>query len=222
MAAETPEQDPDPIRLLIIDDHPAVPWGVAVWLSENAPDITVVGQVPSLATALAAIEQLRPDVLLLDIMLHGKPDGIELLRRLAGIPDPPAAIMYTSYEAPAFARDVIELGASGYLLKDDPLRTVAEAVRDAAAGKRSFAAGIDRMAHGAAPAPTDRELEIIRLAANGLTNDEIGHQLETTSKAVECALSRIFTRYGIAGRGQLDAFAVGQGWLLGERLPVRR
>jgi DNA-binding NarL/FixJ family response regulator len=181
------------------------------------PDIEVITVAPSLEAAEAAglFDGDRVDVVLLDIRL-GTDSG---LRALTPGPAPgpaqtpparPAIIVLTAYDYPQYAEAALRLGAAGFVLKTAPLPELVDAIRRVAAGGLAFSirptsAGLARL--------SPREHDVVRLVADGRTNDEIGSALNIGSKTVETHLARLFERLGVASRTELAMRAVREGWL---------
>jgi DNA-binding NarL/FixJ family response regulator len=179
------------------------------------PDIEVITVAPSLEAAEAAglFDGDRVDVVLLDIRL-GTDSG---LRALTPVPTagevPPARsaiIVLTAYDYPQYAEAALRLGAAGFVLKTAPLPELVDAIRRVAAGGLAFSvrpasAGLARL--------SPREHDVVRLVADGRTNDEIGSALQIGSKTVETHLARLFERLGVASRTELAMRAVREGWL---------
>jgi DNA-binding NarL/FixJ family response regulator len=190
------------------------------------PDIEVVTVAPSLETAAAAglFDATQVDVLLLDIRL-GADSGLRALTsgpagnggEAAGTgddagerPERPAIIVLTAYDYPQYADAALRLGAAGFVLKTAPLPELVDAIRRVAAGGLAFSvrptnAGLARL--------SPREHDVVRLVADGRTNDEIGSALQIGSKTVETHLARLFERLGVASRTELAMRAVREGWL---------
>ena len=206
------------------------------------PDMDVVSVAPSLETAREAglFDRERVDVVLLDIRL-GADSGLRALSqagtggpvvgaggaggavtRAAAAPGPrealpfgepgerPAIIVLTAYDYPQYAEAALRLGAAGFVLKTAPLPELVDAIRRVAAGGLAFSvrptsAGLARL--------SPREHDVVRLVADGRTNDEIGSALRIGSKTVETHLARLFERLGVASRTELAIRAVREGWL---------
>ncbi len=190
------------------------------------PDIEVVTVTPSLEAAEAAglFDATRVDVVLLDIRL-GTDSGLRALTpgpaggtgEASGAsedprkrPSRPAIIVLTAYDYPQYADAALRLGAAGFVLKTAPLPELVDAIRRVAAGGLAFAvrptmAGLARL--------SPREHDVVRLVADGRTNDEIGSALQIGSKTVETHLARLFERLGVASRTELAMRAVREGWL---------
>jgi DNA-binding NarL/FixJ family response regulator len=194
------------IRVGIIDDHPVVGEGTAAVLREQ-DDIEVVGVAASLGSARSAglVDRAAVDVLLLDIRL-GPDSGLGLL---TGDSDLPAVIVLTAYDYPQYAEAALHLGAAGFVLKTAPLPELLDAIRRVAGGGLAFAvrpgAGAIRL--------TPREHDVVRLVAEGRSNDEIGVALGIGAKTVETHLARVFERAGVTSRTELAIRAMREGWL---------
>ena len=205
----------------IVDDHPVVGEGTAAILRAE-PDFEVVTVAPSLESAEEAglFDAERVDVVLLDIRL-GTDSGLRALTPArasdaagggAGSASParPAIIVLTAYDYPQYAEAALRLGAAGFVLKTAPLPELVDAIRRVAAGGLAFSirpssAGLARL--------SPREHDVVRLVADGRTNDEIGSALKIGSKTVETHLARLFERLGVASRTELAMRAVREGWL---------
>jgi DNA-binding NarL/FixJ family response regulator len=194
------------IRVGVIDDHPVVGEGTAAVLRAQA-DIEVVGVAASLDAARSAglVDRDAVDVLLLDIRL-GADSGLGLL---SGDPVLPAVIVLTAYDYPQYAEAALQLGAAGFVLKTAPLDELLDAIRRVAAGGLAFA-----VRPGATSVRlTPREHEVVRLVAEGRSNDEIGVALGIGAKTVETHLARVFERVGVTSRTELAIRAMREGWL---------
>ncbi len=192
--------------------------GTAAILRAEA-DIDVVTVAPSLEVAEAAglFDASRVDVVLLDIRL-GTDSGLRALTPARSadeateppLPARPAIIVLTAYDYPQYAEAALRLGAAGFVLKTAPLPELIDAIRRVAAGGLAFAvrptsAGLARL--------SPREHDVVRLVADGRTNDEIGSALKIGSKTVETHLARLFERLGVASRTELAMRALREGWL---------
>jgi DNA-binding NarL/FixJ family response regulator len=204
------------IRVGVIDDHPVVGEGTAALLRVQ-PGLEVVGVAGSLdaARAQGLLDPAAVDVLLLDIRL-GTESGLRLFPAAGGVRPEiasgplPAVIVLTAYDYPQYADAALSLGAAGFVLKTAPLPELVDAIRRVAAGGLAFAVR-PRATRGAHL--TAREHDVVRLVADGRSNDEIGATLGIGSKTVETHLSRIFERFGVSSRAELAARAVREGWL---------
>jgi DNA-binding NarL/FixJ family response regulator len=199
------------IRLVVIDDHPAIAAAIAAATADR-DDIELVGRATSADEAIPLIDEVRPDVVLCDIWLGGTPTGLDLLEAMADRPSP-RIIVLSGFEQASFLRAAFESGAAGYLSKAAELDEIIEAVGAVAAGETRFPAVTLRALRDAPRRPSPREIEAIRLLARGSTNDEIATGLGISIKTVESHLRRLFGRYGVLSRTELAMLAVREGWL---------
>jgi DNA-binding NarL/FixJ family response regulator len=171
-------------------------------------DLAVVGVAPSLAAARSdgLFDRERVDVVLVDIRL-GPDSGLAALDHSPGLP---AVVVLTAYDYPQYADAALRLGAAGFVLKTAPVADLIGAIRTAAAGGLAFSVRPDR---GVVARLSPREHDVVRLVADGRTNDEIGARLGIGSKTVETHLARLFERLGVASRTELAMRAVREGWL---------
>lgn len=202
------------IRVLVVDDHPVIGYGLERLLRDAVPEAMIVGTAATVDGALEAIREARPDVVICDLMLGEAPDGLRLLELVRDGPDACPVVIYSAYDMPALVLRAMEGGAAAYVRKSSRPAAMAEAVRAAASGKRLFDPDLVRIAHGARPAPSQREREILRLVAAGSGNEEIARHLALSPKTIESHLRRMFMRYGVISRTELIAVAGEQGWLL--------
>lgn len=197
------------IRLAIVEDHPALADGLAT-LIRGSTDVAVVGTAPDVASAAALIERQNPDVVLCDIRLADDSDGFELVGRYR---TRPAFIMLTVAWYPSYHARAVDLGARGYLSKMASVEEILEAIRVVASGGTAYPSDARRSAAAALRLPTSRELDILRLVAEGLSNVEIAERLSLRVKTVESQLRRLFDRYDVSSRTALARLAVRQGWI---------
>ncbi len=195
------------IRVAVVDDHPVVGEGTAAVLRAE-PGLEVVGVATSLDAARAAglTDRASVDVLLLDIRL-GDQSGLGLL---TDDPNLPAVIVLTAYDYPQYADAALRLGAGGFVLKTAPIRELVDAIRRVADGGLAFSV---RPGRSERVRLTPREFDVVRLVADGRSNDEIASTLGIGAKTVETHLARLFDRLGIASRTELATRAVREGWL---------
>ncbi len=194
------------IRLLITDDHPVVRTGLR-GMFETDPGFVVVGEAADGAAAVAAVAAERPDIVLMDLQMPVM-DGVEAIRRIMAMPDPPPVLVLTTYDSDTQILAAIEAGAAGYLLKDAPRETLFAAVRSAAQGGSPLAPTVaarllDRVGsrRPGAPEPlTSRELEVVNLVARGASNREIARNLHISEATVKTYLTRIFEKLDVTDR----------------------
>jgi DNA-binding NarL/FixJ family response regulator len=197
------------IRLAIVEDHPALADGLATLIS-GSTDVAVVGTAPDVTMATALIERESPDVVLCDIALAHDDDGFDLVRKF-GLR--PAFIMLSVASYPSFHARAVDLGAKGYLSKMASVDQILDAIRSVAAGGTAYPSEARRSAMEALRLPTERELEILALVAEGLSNVEIAERLALRVKTVESQLRRLFDRYDVTSRTALAHLALRQGWI---------
>ncbi len=196
------------IRVAIVEDHPAIADGLAA-LIQGSASVEVVGTARDVGSATALIERESPDVVLCDIRLSDAGDGFDLVRsHTSG----PAFIILSAYWYPSYHVRAVELGARGYLSKMASVDQIIGAVETVAAGGTAFAPAARQAANDALRVPTPRELEILALVAEGLSNAEIADRLSLRVKTVESQLRRLFDRYDVTSRTALVRLAARQGW----------
>jgi DNA-binding NarL/FixJ family response regulator len=201
------------IRVAIVEDHPATAEGLAALLDKE-PELSVVGTAPDLGRARALIRLRAPDVVLCDVELAGGGRGFELLGDTSDAEATVPAIVYlSSYDYPAFYALALERGAAGYLLKTAPISEIVRAIRRAAAGDTTFDVAAVARVTGSRRSPSEREVGVIGLLAEGRSNDEIALVLGITVRTVESHLRRLFARYGMVSRTELAMLAIREGWI---------
>ncbi|MGW6389024.1 response regulator [Streptomyces sp. NPDC055103] len=191
------------IRLLLADDHPVVRAGLRAVL-DTEPGFTVVGEA---ATAERAVELAAAggvDVVLMDLQFGSGMHGSEATAAITALPGGPKVLVLTTYDTDADILAAVEAGASGYLLKDAPPEELAAAVRTAAAGQSALAPAVahrlmDRM-RTPAEALTKRELEVLQLVGEGLSNQQISKALFLSQATVKSHLVHIFAKLGVDSR----------------------
>jgi len=210
----------DPITVLLVDDHEMVRRGVRAFL-ETRPDITVVAEAGSGEEAVRLAAEHAPDVALMDLIMPGM-DGVEATRRLTAQSPRTNVIMLTSYHDDEHVFPAIRAGALSYVLKEVGPEELADAVRKAAAGEAVLhprvAARVVRELHGARRDEpnafrelSDRELEVLKLIADGLSNAEIASRLYVSEKTVKSHVSNILGKLHLADRTQAAVYAWRQG-----------
>lgn len=208
---------PGPIRVVLADDHAVVRQGIARFLAE-AGTIEVVAQASDGEEALRLIREHRPDVAILDIQMS-RLSGIDVARAIRSERLPIGVLVLTAYDDEPYVRAVLEAGANGYILKTADADEIVEAVVDVHAGKSVLDPAIARQLmtrlSGRDPLPveslTDRELEVLRLAAHGFTNKAIGVQLSISDRTVQGHLAKVFGKLHAASRTEAVMRAVSLG-----------
>ena len=191
------------IRVLVVDDHRLVRAGL-VTLLNSVSDIEVVGEAADGRLGLAAAAEAAPDVVLMDLSMPVL-NGIDATRALLDAQPDVRVVALTSFSDRQRVADVLAAGAIGYLLKDCAPDELLAAVRSAAAGHapldpRVAAALLPQRTPSPAAALSGRETEVLRLAAGGLANKQIGRRLGISESTVKVHLGNIFKRIGVADR----------------------
>jgi len=204
------------VRVLLVDDHPVVRSGMRALL-ESQDDFEVVGEAGDGAQALLAVVADPPDVVLLDLRMPVL-DGVGVIERLRETHPDVRALVLTTYDADRDIFRAVEAGATGYLLKDTPREELFRAVRAAARGEPvlapAVAARLMRRAGGPpAPTPTERELDVLRLVAQGLTNRAIARRLRVSEATVKTHLVHVFGKLGVDDRTAAVTAALERGLL---------
>lgn len=211
------------IRVILADDHAVVRAGIHQFM-DLADDIFVVAEAEDGEVALRLIEQQQPDVAVLDIQMP-KASGIEVARQIRGHRWPVGILILTSYEDEPYIAAVLKAGANGYVLKTASMDEIVQAVRDVYQGKSVLDPSIVAkvMAQISAPKTTtpidplsDREMEVLTLAAKGFTNKAIGVQLGISDRTVQGHIARIFEKLRANSRTEAVMRAVSEGWLSSE------
>ncbi|MCX8068054.1 MAG: response regulator transcription factor [Anaerolineae bacterium] len=191
------------IRVLLADDHPTLRLGLRVLL-DREPDIEVVAETESGEEALAKILALQPDVAVLDCQLPGL-SGPEVAREIQRRGLPVRVLALSAYRYEHYIRGMLEAGAVGYLLKEEAPEAIVEAIRAAARGGMYFSPGVADLVRavleGKGPAKlTDREREVLRLMAEGLSNKEIALRLGLSERTAAFHVSNVLQKLGAASR----------------------
>jgi DNA-binding NarL/FixJ family response regulator len=193
-----------PIRVLIVDDHPVVRAGLLTLLAVR-PEIDVVAQAGDGATALLEAAEHQPDVVLCDLRLGEGLDGVAITRALVSGPAPqPAVLILTTYDNDADIVRAVEAGAAGYLLKDAPLDEIVSAIVGAAAGETVLSPSmIQRVVatiRTRRAGLSERELEALRLVADGLSNKDIARTMFVSEATVKTHLNHAFGKLRVTSR----------------------
>jgi DNA-binding NarL/FixJ family response regulator len=213
------------IRLLIADDQVMVREGFSALLDAQ-PDFEVVGSAGDGAAAVTLARRLKPDIVLMDVRMPGM-DGLEATRRLnepwPGWAEPPRILVLTTFDLDDYVYEALRAGASGFLLKDAPADDLVRAVRVVASGDALLAPSVTRrLVEEFARRPrrqpssslrqlTQRETDVLRLVARGLSNAEIAEQLFLAEQTVKSHVSRLFAKLGLRDRAQAVVLAYESG-----------
>jgi len=207
---------PGMIRVLVADDHAVVRAGIVALLASE-PDIVVVGEAIDGEQAVEQALALRPDVVVMDVRMPGL-TGDAATARIRERDTAVRVLVLTTYESDASILAAIEAGASGYLLKAAPAEELIAGVRSVAAGEVALSPAIaaqlvSRMRAPAPTALTPREVEVLRLVAEGLSNRAIGERLFVGEATVKTHLLRAFEKLGVNDRTRAVTLAMERGLL---------
>jgi DNA-binding NarL/FixJ family response regulator len=212
----------DRTRIVLADDHPIVLTGLRN-LIESEPDFAVVGEASSGPEAFRVIRETRPDIAIVDISMPGI-SGIVLTRRLSEQAIDTKILVLTLHEDRAYLRQALDAGVRGYVVKRSAAANLVSAIRSVIAGENYIDPAVAKRAPGRSPASdrvstpeirdlTDRETEVLKLSALGLTNKEISHRIGVGVKSVETFKSRGLAKLEIQSRADLLRYASQSGWL---------
>jgi DNA-binding NarL/FixJ family response regulator len=202
------------IRVLVVDDHPIVRQGLVAYLGTR-DDITVVGEAADGHGAVAAAARLRPDVVLLDLVMP-RMDGVEATRRLRELVPDTRVLVLTSFAAEDQVMDAVRAGAAGYLLKDVEPADISAAIGAVHRGDAFLhpeaAAHVIAAVHHDGQVPgveqlTARERDVLALIGEGRSNREIAQELTVTEKTVKTHVSNILRKLGVRDRTQAALIA---------------
>ncbi|MDY7079946.1 MAG: response regulator transcription factor [Chloroflexota bacterium] len=215
MNDEPMNDNDEPIRVLLADDHPPVRAGVRGAL-EKAADVAVVGEAGDGEEALRLIEELRADVALLDCRLPGL-EGAQVAEAIRARGLPTRVLALSAFADDEYIHGMLQAGAAGYLLKEEALETVVEAVRAVAGGEEWYSQQVmDKVAawtRGETVAPpgvaglTGREVEVLRLLARGWDNARIAEKLCISEGTVKNHVTSIYAKLGMRSRAEAVAWA---------------
>ncbi|PZE31534.1 response regulator transcription factor [Curtobacterium sp. MCLR17_055] len=235
MAADDVNATTD-LTIVLADDQELVRAGFRVIL-ESEPGFRVVGEAADGAGAVEAVQELGPDVVCLDVQMPGV-DGLEAARRIAALPDPPAVLILTTFDSDDALFQALEAGASGFLLKNASPERLIDAVRTVAAGDALLAPDVTRRVISRATASaavqpsattttatpsttgedalaatglTERETEVLRLLARGLSNAEIAAELYVGDATVKTHVSNVLQKLALRDRIQAVVWAFEHG-----------
>jgi len=204
-----------PIRVLVADDHPPLREGVAIILNRE-PDIEVIGQAADGHETLRLALKMQPDVVVLDAVMPGV-RARTLVRRLRQIRQEMRIVVLSAYTDRAIVRGMLEAGAHGYLVKEEPSWRIVAAVREAVRGGMPVSPAVAAVVREAMMAPgpvlTKRELEVLRLVAQGKKDSEIGRMLHIAERTVRHHMRNICEKLGVGGRIEAVVWAVQNGLL---------
>jgi DNA-binding NarL/FixJ family response regulator len=212
------------IKVLLADDHDLVREGTRELL-EREEDLLVVAEAGDGEEAVRLAASHRPDVALMDIAMP-KLNGIEATKEIKEIAPATAVLILTAYDDDQYVFALLEAGAAGYLLKNVRGRDLVEAIRSVHAGESALHPAIarkviDHYTRVASPPAeasrsvqvSDRELDVLRLAAKGMSNRDIARSLHLSERTIQAHLSTIFTKMQVGSRTEAVVNALREGWL---------
>lgn len=206
----------EPIRVMIVDDHSMVRTGLAAFIQVNR-DLELVGEARDGQSALLMCDQAQPDVILMDLVMPVI-DGVEATRAIRQRWPHIQIIALTSFQEKELVQEALRAGAISYLLKDVSMDELADAIREAYAGRPTLApeaaqALIQATRQGPEPGHdlTSREREVLSLMIDGLNNPQIGDRLSISVTTVRSHVSNILSKLGVTNRAEAIAFALRSG-----------
>jgi len=210
--------DPETIRIVIADDHPALRRGLKVLL-ETKPDLRVVGEAGDGREAIEQVMRTDPSVVIMDLMMPGI-DGVEATKRILARSKHAQVLVLTNYGSDELLFPALEAGAVGFLMKDATGEELVRAVRRVGAGLSSLSPRIARrlvrrvsndLSRDPSATLTSREVEVLRAMADGGTNDELGDELGISPGTVRTHVTHILSKLNLTRRAQAVAYALKHG-----------
>jgi DNA-binding NarL/FixJ family response regulator len=211
-------------RILIADDHPLLREALCQVFSSQK-DMEIVGQAGNGKEAIDLASQLKPDILVMDIMMP-KFDGLEASRQIKKITPNTAILILTAYDDDNYVLGLLDAGAAGYLMKSAKGQDLVEAVRAVRAGesvlhpkiiekllKQAMVKPVETAEHKIKDLLSDREMEMLKLLATGMSNKEIAEKLCLSLRTVKAHMSNIFTKMNVASRSEALVEALRKGLL---------
>jgi DNA-binding NarL/FixJ family response regulator len=212
------------IRVVLADDHALVRQGVSRFLEESG-DITVVAEAADGESALALVAEHQPDLAILDIRMP-KISGVDVARRIKAEHPGVRILVLTAYDDDPYVFALLQSGVDGYILKTADSTQLIRAVRQVVEGepaldptvakrlmKRVASGRITLRADEVVERPTDRELEVLRLAGKGLTNRAIGRELRISGRTVQGHLAKVYSKLHVGTRTEAVLKAIQEGWI---------
>lgn len=224
----SPTSDETRIRLLLADDHAVVRTGTRELL-ERKPDFHIVGEASNGEEAVRLAQELQPDVVVMDVRMP-KMSGVEATRRIKEECPDVKVLVLTAHDDDEYVFALLQAGANGYLMKTAEFDELVKAIRTVASGQSMLAPTIagkvvaqftsgKSLPEALAKSPdqyeglTERELGILKLVGQGLSNKQIGKELYISDRTVQAHLSNIFSKLGVSSRTEAVMYAVRKGWI---------
>ena len=208
------------IRVLLADDHIVLREATAE-LVNSQPDMQVVGQAGTGEETIGLVKSRQPDVVVMDVAMP-RLDGLEATRRIVAQCPETRVLVLSAHESSEHVISLLEAGAIGYMPKTVSLNELLDAIRSASRGISVLPPVIASVVvkhitgetkHDADMNLTGREMQVLRLVAQGLTNDQIAHQLSLSLRTVEAHLTHIYNKLGVSSRTEAALLAHRKGWL---------
>lgn len=220
------------IRVILAEDHAVVRQGTK-HLLDRYPDIEVIGEAGDGEEAVALVKELKPDVALMDVRMP-RMSGIEATRKIKAECPEVAVLALTAHDDDEYVFALLESGANGYLLKTAEIEEVVKAIRAVHAGQPALdplvtQKVVSQFMNGKSlpdvmaqvgdemDGLTNRELEVLRMVAQGLTNKEVAQQLYISDRTVQAHLSSIFSKLQVSSRTEAVMYAIRKGWIVVDR-----
>jgi NarL family two-component system response regulator LiaR len=218
----------DEIRLVLADDHAVVRSGTRELL-EQQPDLKIIGEASDGEEAIRLTGDLEPDVVVMDIRMP-RISGVEATRQIKSTYPDVKVLVLTAHDDDEYVFALLQAGANGYLLKTAEIEELVRAIRTVASGKSALAPEVTGKvvaqftsgkslpevlteAQDNYDGLTDRELDILKLVGQGLSNKQIGKQLFISDRTVQAHLSNIFSKLNVSSRTEAVMHAVRKGWI---------
>ena len=211
----SPHQQDEKIRILIADDHLVVRMGIASLISYEK-DMTVVGEADDGSEAIDLATKLKPHVIIMDLIMP-KTSGVDATRSILKSNPAIKILLLTSFGTSSEISRALHAGAAGALLKSSSRDELIAAIHAVNAGKRILSPEIEGSLNSihAYPVLSDRQIEVLGLAAKGFSNNDISKILGISVNSVKDYMKLIFTRLNVSTRAEATAFAINQGWITG-------
>lgn len=209
------------INILVADDHAVVRTGISAWIASE-PDLILSGEAADGEEAVAKALELQPDVILMDLVMPKK-DGIEAIKEIIQLNPDSRILVITSFSDKDKAIQAIKAGAMGFVMKDTSPESMLQAIREVQQGKPWLSAEITRMLmhedlltdEAIPPAGnlTDREVDVLRLIAQGLSDKDIADQLSVSKATVRYHVTNILAKLNLENRTQAALYAIRKGYV---------
>jgi two-component system, NarL family, response regulator LiaR len=220
----------DKIRILLAEDHKVVREGTRRLL-ESQNDFEVVGEASDGIEAVELAKKLKPEIIIMDVSMP-RLNGIEATKQVKALYPNMAVLVLTGYDDDEYVFALLEAGAAGYLLKESSGEELIDAIRQVMTGEPVLHPKImkkvlnrlrtpteDSSSQASSEVLSDREMEVLRLAAKGMSNMEIAEGLTLSVRTVQTHLRSIFNKLGVGSRSEAIVYGLKKGWLTLEELP---